>query len=113
MKVGGRKYTNRVTFYTNATTRTTATDGQRPESASEVCKRWVQVLPVSGRERMAADQQQADVTYRLRVRSDDVTRTLTRKHWLVLAGGQRLNIKSIFDPTQERKELELECTERQ
>lgn len=112
MSTGGRKYSNRATFYLNSTARTTATDGQRPETATEVCKRWVEVMPLSGRERMASDQQQSDVTYRLRVRSDETTRTLTRKHWLTLMAGTRLNIKSILDMTQERRELELECTER-
>ena len=113
MRTGGRKYTNRVTFYVNSTTRTTNTDGQRPESGTVVCSRWAEVNPTSGRERMAADQQQADVTYRLRIRSDTTTRALTRKHWLTLQDGERLNIKAIYDPTQQRQELELECTERQ
>ena len=112
MKTGGTTYSNRATFWANSSTRTTATDGQRPETASEVCQRWVQVLPLSGRERTAADQQQADVMYRIRVRSDEVTRALTRKHWLTLLSGTRLNIKSIIDMTQENRELELECTER-
>lgn len=112
MNTGGRKYAHKVTFYTNSTTRTTATDGQRPETAASVCTRWAEVRPTSGRERMAADEQQADVTYRVRVRSDTTTRTLTRKHWLTLSDGTRLNIKHIIDPTQEKTELELECTER-
>lgn len=111
-RTGRWKYTARVTFHGNDPDRDTATDGQRPESATEHCKRWAQVRPVSGRERMLADQNQADVSYHVRIRSDDWTRTLTRSHWLTLADGTRLSIKRIFDPTQERRELELECTER-
>jgi SPP1 family predicted phage head-tail adaptor len=112
MKTRGQVYRHRVTIYRNSPTRTTADDGQRPETAAEVCKRWAYVRPVQGRERMAADQQQADVTYLVRIRSDEVTRALTHKHWLTLATGERLNIKRIFDPTQMRREIELECTER-
>ena len=111
-RIGRWKYTHQITFWTNDPDRTTATDGQRPESALHVCKRWAEVRPISGRERLIADQQQADIAYRVRIRSDDWTRRLTRKHWLTLRDGTRLNIKRIFDPTQENRELELECTER-
>ena len=112
MKTGGKKYTHRVTVYRNSPTRTTNADGQRPETAAEVCKQWAQVLPINGRERMLADQNQADITYRVRIRSDETTRALTRKNWLTLADGTRLSIARIYDPTQQKQELELECTER-
>ena len=112
MKTGGKKYTHRVTIYRNSSTRTTNADGQRPETASEVCKRWAQVRPINGRERMLADQNQADITYRVRIRSDVTTRALTRKNWLTLSDGTRLSIARIYDPTQQKQELELECIER-
>ena len=111
-RTGRWKYTARVGFYVNNPDRTTATDGQRTEDPLFRFNRWANVRPISGRERLIADQEQADVTYRVRVRSDEWTRTLTRKHWLLLTDGTRLSIKRIYDPTQERRELELECTER-
>ena len=111
-RTGRARYTARVTFYINDPDRATSTDGQRPEVPLVVKKQWARVRPVSGRELLIADQQQADVMYRVSIRSDDWTRKLTRRHWLALADGTRLNIKRIFDPTDENRELELECTER-
>jgi SPP1 family predicted phage head-tail adaptor len=99
-----------VTFYRDVPT--VAADGEKVEGATEWFSTWAEVVPIQGRERILAMQQQSDVTYRVRVRSDSLTRQLSPIHWLLLPDGTRLNITRIFDPDRKRAYLELECTER-
>ncbi len=89
-------------------------DGQIPEVESLFIERWAKVTPVRGMERFLAQQTQADVTYRLRVHYDRRTIEITPKMWIriVDAARTRLNIARIYDPDGNRRELELECTQR-
>lgn len=92
------------------------TDGEIPESEQQVEPRWAEVMPLSGRERFLAEQTKSDITYRVTVRYDDLTKTVTTAWWLkIIAGqdtGRRLNIVRAFDPDRRRRWIEMECRER-
>jgi len=104
------EYDHRVTVCKNVPT--TNTDGQQVAAESEWIRRWCKVMPLSGRERMLAQQTQADITYRVRMRNDTQTRTITPLMHLKLMDGTVLNIKRVFDVDVRKVELELECNER-
>lgn len=91
---------------------TVASDGQKVEVATEVCQRWCEVLPMSGRERFYAQQTQADITHRVRTWSDALTRTITPKMWFTLSDGTRLDITRAFDEDLRRKVVVIECNQR-
>ena len=103
-------YDQRVTVWKNEPT--TNDDGQRIESATEYIQRWASIKPLSGRESFLAQQTRADVTHRVRMRSDSQTRTITPKHWLTLRDGTRLNITRVFDVDMQNIEIEMECKQR-
>lgn len=104
------EYDQRVTICKNVPT--VNTDGQKVEAESEWIQRWASVRPISGQERFLAQQTQADVTHRVRMRSDTQTRTITAEMWLKLRDGTRLDIKRTFDLNVRRVEMELECNQR-
>jgi len=104
------EYDQRVTIYQNQPT--TNADGQEVEGEVEFLQRWAKVTPIAGQERFLAQQTQADITHRVRMRSDVQTRTITPAMWLKLLDGTRLDIKRAFDVDLRRVELELECNQR-
>ena len=111
-QIGGLagEYDQRVTVWKDAPT--TNADGQRVENSTEVGRRWCSIHPLSGRERFMAQQAQADVTHRVRMRSDTLTRTIRPTHWLTMRDGTRLDIERVFDIDMRKIELELQCNER-
>jgi len=106
------EYNQRVGVYRNPSDRSANTDGQRPEDETKFIDRWAAVWPVGGRERFLAQQVQADVTHRVRMRSDNQTRQITSAYWLLLSDGTRLNIKRVYDVDLRKVEIEMECNER-
>jgi SPP1 family predicted phage head-tail adaptor len=104
------EYDQRVTICKNVAT--TNTDGQQVEVESEWIRVWAAVHPVGGGERYGPQQVQADVTHRIRMRSNTQTRTITPKMWIKLRDGTRLDIKRVVDLEMKRIELEIECNER-
>lgn len=106
-------FRDRVILCEHDSTASANTDGQIPESEKEITERWAEIVPLRGTERFLANQTQADITYRVRLRHDDVTSTLTPKNWLkIKASGQRLNIVRVYDPDLRQREIEMECKER-
>lgn len=90
---------------------TVAADGQRIERPVQLGTRWAEILSLSARERIVGQQLTADATHRVRLLSDPVTRAITPRHWLLLAGGKRLNIVRAMDPDRKHRKIELECVE--
>lgn len=105
------QYDQQVRVWKN--TPTTNTDGQRVEGPTLWITRWARVTPVNAGERIVAQQMQADITHRVRIRSDTQTRQLTPAMWLKLADGTRLDIVRAYDVDLRRVELELECKQRE
>ena len=105
-------YHKRVTVWRNSSSRSANTDGQRPESGEEFCRRWANVIPMRSRERFLAKQTKQDVTHVVVMRWDSQTKNITSAYWLTLPDGTRLDIKSIFDVDGKNYELELECNQR-
>lgn len=69
---------------------------------------WAAVEPLSGRELVIAQQQQPDVTHRVRMRArDDVTAKMRVRH-----GGRTLYIESATNVDERDRELHLMCRER-
>ena len=104
------EYDQRVTICKNVPTTNTA--GQQVEVPTDWVRRWASVHPVGGGERYGPQQVQADVTHRIRLRSDTQTRTITPEMWITLRDGRRLDIKRVVDLESKRIELEIECNER-
>lgn len=69
--------------------------------------RWGSVEPLRGRELFAAQQVNAEITHRVRLRHCG---DLTTSHRLVL-GTCNLNILSILNPEERNRELEVMCKE--
>jgi len=71
----------------------------------------VTIEPYGGGERHQNKQQQADITHRVRMRSDSQSRTITPRDWLLLADGTRLDIERVYDVDLRKVELAIECKE--
>ena len=69
--------------------------------------RWASVEPLRGQELFAAQQINAEITHRVRLRYCD---DLTASHRLVF-GSRSLNILSILNPEERNRELEVMCKE--
>lgn len=108
------EFDTRVRFYQQTTGTTPNPSGQIPEVEKLFIERWAKLMPTRGMERFLAQQNQADVLYRVRVQYDRRTNEITPKMWIKIlnADATRLNISRIYDPDGKRRELELECTER-
>ncbi|KKK62028.1 hypothetical protein LCGC14_3008450 [marine sediment metagenome] len=104
------EFDQRVTVCKNDPT--TNTDGQKVAVEDEWIRRWAKVMPVAGREWLLAQQTQADVSYRVRMRRDTQTKTITPQMWLKLRDGTVLNIKRVTDVELRKIEIELECNQR-
>lgn len=69
---------------------------------------WAAVEPLSGRELIVAQQQQPDVTHRVRMRHrDDVTAKMRVQH-----DSRNLFIESVMNVEERDRELHLMCRER-
>ena len=101
------EYDQRVTVWKDEPT--TNADGQRVENAVKVMRRWACVRPLTGRETVQTQQMQADVTHRVTMHSDTLTRTIVPAWWLTLSDGTRLNITSAVDMEMAKIEVELMC----
>jgi SPP1 family predicted phage head-tail adaptor len=68
---------------------------------------WAAVEPLSGRELLAAQQAQSEVTLRVRMRfRSDVTAAMQLLH-----GNKTYEVASVIDLKGRRRELELMCKE--
>lgn len=83
--------------------------GQPLEDWPEVCKVWAGIHPLSGRERAAAAQTDADVTTRIPIRyRTGIDRTMVVKY-----KEQEFEVLYIIQPDYNRREMQLMCKERQ
>ena len=104
-------YDQRIAVCKNEPT-TDDADGQQVPSETVWIRRWAKVIPVSGTERLLAQQTQADVTYRVRMRRDTQTKTIDPTYHLKLRDGTVLNIKRVSDVEVRHVEIEQECNQR-
>ena len=91
---------------------TTNSDGQQVPAESEWITRWASVKPISGRERMLAQQTQADITHRVRMRYDRDTKTIGPTMHVKFRDGTVLNVERAFDVKMQKTVMELECNQR-
>lgn len=104
------EYDQRVTVHRD--TPSTNADGQRIETGAAVMRRWAKVAPYGGNEREGNQQQVADVTHRVLMRSDRETRNITAADWIVLRDGTRLDITRVYDEDLRRVQIVMECNQR-
>lgn len=78
---------------------------------STYATRWASVEPLNGREFFAAKQEQSEITTRIRMRYDTITRAITAKMRIVYEN-RIFEIDTILSPAEDREELILMCTER-
>ena len=108
------KYDMRVTIWRNDPDRAANVDGQLPDDPELRYNRWASIKPVRGTQRFIAQQSKEDVTHLIRLRYDNLTKTITAQNWLTLADDTtvRFDIKRAFDVDYARREIELECNQR-
>lgn len=105
MDIGSLRH--RVSIYDKGTVVRNATGEEIPAYDTLVATVWGAVEPTSGREFIEANQVQADVTMRIRIRY----RADIRPEMRVVEGTHTYAINSILDQRGERKELHLMCQE--
>lgn len=81
--------------------------GEVEVSWVKVATIWGSVEPLRGREYFQADQAQAEVNTRIRVRYREGIMPKMR----VIRGNQTFDIESVIDPETRNRELELMCRE--
>lgn len=99
---------NRITLESRTVDRTTAGFGEPTENWTTLATVWASVEPLSGEEFFQAQQENAEVTHRVRLRFRS---GITPKHRLKV-GTRILDIVSVIDPEERGLELELLCRER-
>jgi SPP1 family predicted phage head-tail adaptor len=105
MDIGSLRH--RVSIYDKGTVTRNGVGEEIPAYDLLVATVWGAVEPMSGREFIEANQVQADVTYRLRIRY----RADVRPEMRVIEGTHTYHIDSVLDQKGERKELYLMCRE--
>lgn len=80
----------------------------------EYCTRVAAIIPVNGKEYFENNSVQADITHRVRLRSDSITRKINPKQYLKFTTDERvrtLEIVRAFDVNEAQIEVELLCVE--
>jgi len=103
--MGAGKYKNRVEFQTNSTA--VNSDGTPVNVWSELATVWAGVNTVTGREKWANrhTSHNYDAAVSIRYRSD-ITESMR-----IIYNGRTLQIKTIIDVNERRRELVLLCVE--
>ncbi|HUT92912.1 MAG TPA: head-tail adaptor protein [Thermoguttaceae bacterium] len=103
----------RIIVYKQDQSQTANDDGEFPEDAKELCRRWAEIIPLRGNLVDLQSSQEANVSHVLRVAHDDVTATIDDHNWIMVAGTtRRFNISAAIDLDNLHRVIELECTER-
>ena len=89
----------------------TGSFGDRTPAWVTVATRWASVVPLRGREYLAAHQVQAEVTHRIFLRHDSVTSAVTPKHRLKI-GARVFDVLSAVDIEERGREVEIMAVER-
>jgi len=74
---------------------------------STYAKRWMSVVPLSGRELFEAQQVDARVSHRIKMRYDSAINSRMR----IAIGSRIFNIASVINVDESNEELRLMCTE--
>lgn len=80
---------------------------------SNWCEFWrgrVEVLAITARERVYADQPVADITHRITLRKSEQTAGITHR-MRVRIGSRKLNIASVIEVGSPARLIELSCVE--
>lgn len=85
------------------------TYGDAAPTWTTVATVWASVESLTGRELWIAQQVQADVTHRVRMRPGAVPGI--GPAWSILFGARRLAILGVVDPVQQGEQVELLCVE--
>ena len=103
-KLRKRPLNRYVTVYQQSAATSANTDGGFEEVQSEYCKRWCRAWVLRGTEE---EQLIAVLRWIAEMRYDDVTAAITPKMWIVLPGGERLNITAAYDPDGRKRKIEI------
>lgn len=98
---------HRVSIYDKGTVTRNGVGEEIPAYDELVATVWGAVEPMSGREFIEANQVQADVTTRIRIRYRDDIRPEMR----VVEGTHTYGIDAVLEQKGERRELHLMCKE--
>lgn len=104
-----RPHNRFVTVHQQLASTAANTDGGFDESPITYCRRWCTARPLRGNEPAAMEHQQAITEWIVKTRYDTVTAAITTKMWIVLPGGERLNITSVYDPDGRRRDIEIKA----
>jgi len=88
--------------------------GELDPSWSDLATRRAWIDPLRGREQFAAQQVQADVTHRIRMRWDTTIDAMTSKHRIVNANstGQVFDIESVVNVDERNTLIEVMAVEK-
>lgn len=103
-----RRPRERVTFQRRSIRRNDF--GEDIDAWSDIASTWASVEPLSAREFFLALQSQSDITLRVRCRYSATLAAVTTKD-RIAHGARRYDIRSVIDPGNRHRELELLCTQ--
>jgi len=103
------KLKHRITILKPSDGTTTDGYGQPLDDPVEVARPWAAIEPITGRDYLAAMQENAEVTTRIRIRY----RAGIERSMIVRYGQSEFEILYIAHPEYAKKELHLMCKERQ
>lgn len=92
-------------------TPTLNTFGEEESSWSLFAIRRASIEPLRGREFWTSQEQESEITHRLRLRWDDKLSNVTTKDRIGY-GSRNFDIKSIINPMQRGEEMQLMCIEK-
>ncbi len=102
-----RPHNRFVTVYQQLASTSANEDGGFDESPVIYCEKWCTAFPLKGAEPKAMESQQAVTDWIVKMRYSVKTAAITAKMWIILPGGERLNITSVFDPDGRRRDIEI------
>lgn len=106
----GRLRRRVVTIKKNVETRNA--DGTHAETPIIIDTRQAHVRPMAGRELFEAQQVVADVTHKVSLRYDTVTRDIKPQDYWFEIGGRTLALLSVRDIDERGRMLECQCKEK-
>jgi SPP1 family predicted phage head-tail adaptor len=82
--------------------------GEEEPGWTNFATRWASIEPISGREYFSAQQVNAEITHRVKMRHLEGLESTMR----ILYGARAFEIKSIMNIKEKNQELEILCVER-
>lgn len=116
-EVNARTFRNLVTIQSDSST-TRDTNGDYTQGWADVSNgdRYASIEGLNGRELLQAKSIEADVTHRIRMRSDSLTSTISPKQRIkfvdqLQSKTRYFNIVSVYDIESKNRVMELMCKE--